>query len=98
MSIILGINAYHAGSSATLLIDGEPVVAIAEERLNRIKYYAGFPTLSIKKCLEIANINISDVEHVALGRDPNANLFEKIKYTFTGQKLKIILQSYLQGV
>ena len=37
---ILGINAYHAGSSATLLIDGEPVVAIAEERLNRIKYYA----------------------------------------------------------
>ena len=36
MSIILGINAFHAGAS-TLLIDGEPVAAIAEERLNRVK-------------------------------------------------------------
>ena len=53
MSIILGINVFHAGASATLLIDGEPVAAIAEERLNRVKYYAGFPTMSIKKCLEI---------------------------------------------
>ena len=39
MSIILGINAFHPGSSACLLIDGKPVVAIAEERLNRIKYF-----------------------------------------------------------
>mgnify|MGYP001253394141 CR=1 FL=1 len=81
MSIILGINAYHAGASATLLINGEPVAAIAEERLNRIKYYAGFPSLSIKKCLEIADIDIKDVEHVAIGRNPNANKFEKIRYT-----------------
>lgn len=81
MSIILGINAYHAGASATLLINGEPVAAIAEERLNRIKYYAGFPSLSIKKCLEIADIDIKDVEHIAIGRNPNVNKFEKIRYT-----------------
>ena len=81
MSIILGINAFHAGASTTLLIDGEPVAAIAEERLNRVKYYAGFPTMSIKKCLEIGGIDISQVEHVAVGRDYNANKWEKIKYT-----------------
>jgi carbamoyltransferase len=87
MSIILGINAYHAGASATLLINGEPVAAIAEERLNRIKYYAGFPTLSIKKCLEIANVDIGQVDHVAVGRDFNANKWEKIKYTFKNPSL-----------
>ena len=38
MSVILGINAYHAGASACLVIDGIPVHAIAEERLNRKKY------------------------------------------------------------
>ena len=47
MSIILGINAFHPGSSACLLIDGKPVVAIAEERLNRIKYFAGFPMTTV---------------------------------------------------
>ena len=42
MSVILGINTFHAGASAALLVDGEPVVALAEERLNRVKYFAGF--------------------------------------------------------
>ena len=33
MSTILGINAYHPGASAALIVDGVPVSAIAEERL-----------------------------------------------------------------
>lgn len=56
MSAILGINARHAGASAALVIDGKPVLAIAEERLNRIKYYADFPTLAIQCCLDAAGI------------------------------------------
>lgn len=43
--LILGINSFHADASA-VLVDGDTgrlVVAIAEERLNRIKHYAGFP-------------------------------------------------------
>ena len=35
MSVILGINTHHSGSSASILIDGIPIAAIAEERLNR---------------------------------------------------------------
>ena len=34
MSVILGINAFHAGSSAAIIVDGQPVVALAEERAN----------------------------------------------------------------
>ncbi len=39
MAVILGINAFHAGAAAALVVDGEPVAALPEERLNRIKYY-----------------------------------------------------------
>ena len=81
MSVILGINTFHAGSSASVIIDGVPVVALAEERLNRVKYYAGFPTLSIKKCLEIAGVKFSDIDGVAVGRDSSANLRKKLEFS-----------------
>ncbi len=81
MSVILGINTFHAGSSAAVIIDGVPVVALAEERLNRVKYYAGFPTLSIKKCLEIAGVTFSDIDGVAVGRDSSANLRKKLEFS-----------------
>lgn len=80
MSVILGINTFHAGSSAAVIIDGVPVVALAEERLNRVKYYAGFPKLSINKCLEIANLKFSDIDAVAVGRDSSANLHKKLEF------------------
>jgi carbamoyltransferase len=47
VSNIIGINAYHPGASAALLVDGIPVAAVAEERLNRKKHYAGFPKFAI---------------------------------------------------
>ncbi|MCH8806488.1 MAG: carbamoyltransferase [Planctomycetes bacterium] len=80
MSVILGINTFHAGSSAAILIDGNPVAAVAEERLNRIKYYANFPVLAVRKCLEMAGLKIGDVDAVALGRDSAANRAKKIGY------------------
>lgn len=80
MSVILGINTFHAGSSAAIIVDGLPVVAIAEERLNRVKYYAGFPKLSIQKCLEIAGLTFADVDAVAVGRDSSANLHKKLEF------------------
>ena len=80
MAIILGINTHHAGSSAALVIDGIPVAAIGEERLNRIKYYAGFPSLSILKVLEIGNVTFKDIDYVAIGRDASANVTKKLEY------------------
>ncbi len=80
MSVILGVNTFHAGSSAAIIIDGVPVAAIAEERLNRIKYYAGFPKLSIAKCLEIAGVKFSEIDAIAVGRDSSANLHKKLEF------------------
>lgn len=71
---------FHADASAALVQDGEVVFAIAEERLNRIKHYAGFPSLAIQACLDFAGAKISDVDHVAIGQDSDANLARKVRY------------------
>lgn len=81
MSVILGINAFHASASAAVIVDGVPVAAIAEERLNRIKYYAGFPKLAIEACMRQAGVGFKDIDAVAIGRDPSANRAKKMEYT-----------------
>lgn len=81
MAVILGLNAYHPGASAALLVDGVPVAAVAEERLNRVKYYGGFPTRAVHLCLQMAGLDLADVDAVAVGRDSSANLARKLEYT-----------------
>ena len=75
---ILGINAYHPDSSACIINDGVLITAIEEERITRIKHWAGFPILSIKHCLKEANIKLSDVDYISINRDPKVNLFKKL--------------------
>lgn len=78
---ILGINAFHAGASACLLRDGELVAAAEEERFRRIKYFAGFPSLAIRYCLNEAGITAYELDHVGISRDPSANLHKKLLFT-----------------
>ena len=77
---ILGINAYHADSSAALFKDGKLLAAIEEERFRRIKHWAGFPSMAIEFCLHKAGISASQLDHIAIGRDPYAKLGRKILY------------------
>jgi carbamoyltransferase len=81
--LILGLNMFHADASAALVQDGEVVFAIAEERLNRIKHYAGFPSLAIKACLDFAGAQLTDIDHVAIGQDSDANLSQKVQYALS---------------
>ena len=82
---ILGINAYHADGSAVLVRDGQLIVAVEEERFRRIKHWAGFPTESISRVLAIAGIRGSEVAHVAVSRDPKANLLRKAAFAVTNR-------------
>ncbi len=75
--IILGINSYHADSSACLIIDGNLIVALEEERINRIKHFAGFPKNSIKECIKIAKIDETEITDIAFNTKPFSNLLEK---------------------
>ncbi len=78
---ILGINAYHGDSSASIHKDGKLIVATEEERFTRIKHWAGFPEQAIKFCLQEAGIGIQDVDSVTISRDPNANINKKIVHS-----------------
>src|SRR5271156_6448214 len=64
--IILGINAYHANSSAAIVADGKLLAAVEEERLNRVKYAAGLPSRAIRYCLDQAGLKLSEVDHIAV--------------------------------
>ena len=59
---ILGINAYHGNASAAIIADGRLVAAVEEERFNRVKYAAGFPSAAIRYCLDAAGLTLSEVD------------------------------------
>src|SRR5262245_21308400 len=77
---ILGLNAYHGDASAALIKDGRLVAAAEEQRFNRVKHCAGFPTAAVKYCLHAAGIEIEAVEHIGISRDPSANLHKKVLF------------------
>src|SRR2546428_12451872 len=81
--LILGLNMFHADASAAIVQDGEVVFAIAEERLNRHKHYGGFPSLAVKACLDSVGAKVTDIDHVAIGQDSDANLAKKGQYALS---------------
>jgi carbamoyltransferase len=78
---ILGLNAYHGDAAAALVVDGELVAAAEEERFSRVKHVAGFPSLAAAWCLSEGGVKPADLDHIAIGRDPRANLGAKVRRT-----------------
>jgi len=70
---ILGLNAFHGDASAALLGDGQLLLALEEERLNRVKHWAGLPVGAAKLCLAG-----SQPDRIAISRDPRAHLSKKL--------------------
>jgi carbamoyltransferase len=92
---ILGINAYHGNASAALVCDGKLIAAVEEERFNRVKYAAGFPAAAIRYCLNVAGVTLSDIDHVAVPRNPYARLGTKLWYamrmpSFARERARVI--------
>jgi carbamoyltransferase len=81
MTLILGVNAFHADAAAALIRDGRIVAAAEEERFRRIKHWAGFPSEAIAWCLADAGVSLSDVDHVVINSQPGAHRLRKIAYT-----------------
>jgi predicted NodU family carbamoyl transferase len=80
---ILGLNAFHADSSAVLLRDAKLIAAAEEERIRRIKHWAGFPSQAIAYCLAEADAQLSDVDYVAFNQDNRASFLRKVGYFLT---------------
>jgi len=68
---ILGINTGFAhDASAALIGQGRIVMAVEEERLDRVKFGKGFPRKAIDQCLEAAGIRLADVDAVGFNFQP----------------------------
>jgi carbamoyltransferase len=78
--IVLGLNAFHGDSSAALVKDGKLIAAAEEERFRRIKHWSGLPTEAMKWCLADAGLKLSDVDHIAINRNPKVNNLRRALY------------------
>jgi len=95
---ILGLNTFHGDSSACLFKDDQLIMAIEEERLRRIKHWAGFPSQAIAACLNDAGISVKDLDHITVSKNPSANLFKKITHTLLKhKKLSTIIDRLTQS-
>src|SRR5579871_6655967 len=74
--VILALNAFHGDASAAVLRDGQLIAALEEERLNRMKHWAGLPLNAARVCL-----GEEHPDHIAISRDPRANLHRKLLRT-----------------
>jgi carbamoyltransferase len=79
---VLGINAFHGDASAVLIRDGTMVAGVEEERLNRVKHWAGFPARAVRAVLAEGGTDLRVVDHVAVSRDPRAHLLDKALFAF----------------
>ncbi len=94
---ILGINAYHADASACIIKDGKLIFAVEEERLNRVKHWAGFPVESINACLDSAGLQLQDVDFIAFNSNPYTNLAKKIYYVLKRQRSLQFIKSRVKN-
>jgi len=77
---VLGISDTH-NAAAALLLDGEYLRALQEERSKRVKNYSGFPDASISWLLKHNDLQSSDVDIVGLAghhQPPDRNRDELI--------------------
>jgi carbamoyltransferase len=80
---ILGISAFYHDSAAAILIDGELIAAVQEERFTRTKHDSGFPAHAIKYVLEEAGIDYNELTAVVFYEKPLLK-FERLLETYHG--------------
>jgi carbamoyltransferase len=78
---ILGLNVFHADTSACIIKDNKLVAAIEEERFTRVKHFSGFPKNSIDFCLNEANLSLSEIDYICVNYNKNYNFREKLLFS-----------------
>lgn len=81
MSKILGISAFYHDSAAVLIINGEVIAAVQEERFTREKHTPDFPIQAIKYCLEEGGLEIDELDAIVFYDKPLLK-FERLLQTY----------------
>lgn len=90
---ILGLKIEEC-CAAALMKDGEIIAACSEERFTRKKNYSGFPLMSIKYCLEEADLNIDDIDIIAI--ESLHNSIDGILYSYVQRRSSFSMQDYIK--
>src|SRR5881397_1646849 len=70
MTSILGISAFYHDSAACLVVDGEILAAVQEERFTRIKHDHRFPMNAVRYCLKEWGGSTEQLQYVAFYDKP----------------------------
>ncbi len=92
---ILGISAFYHDSSAAILVDGQIVAAVQEERFTRKKHDDAFPSHSVQYCLKEAGLSIDELDAVVFYDKPFLK-FERLLetyYAFAPKGLRSFIQA-----
>ncbi len=81
MVAILGVSAFYHDSAAALVVDGEIVAAVQEERLTRKKHDASFPINAIRACLREGTITVDELDYIAFYEKPLVH-FDRLLETY----------------
>jgi len=74
MVAVLGISAHYHDAAAALVVDGEVIAAMQEERFTRIKNDAALPIHAARACLARAGLKAGDLDAVVFYENPFAKL------------------------
>ena len=77
-------------AGVTLLINGNHICSISEERLSRIKYDGNFPIKSIEYCLSMGNLSPQDIDLICVPSMCVDIFFKQVNDNLLHQKLKEI--------
>ena len=80
---VIGISAYYHDSAAALIIDGEIISAVQEERFTRKKHDSSFPKEALKYCLKNNKLTLKDIDYVIYYEKPLLT-FERLLETYLG--------------
>jgi carbamoyltransferase len=69
---VLGISYGYHDATASLVIDGNVVMASGEERFTRQKHDSNFPAYAVRACLDAGNVKPEELDQVVFHEDPHA--------------------------
>jgi carbamoyltransferase len=74
VSAVLGISAHYHDAAAALVVDGQVVAAMQEERFSRLKNDPGLPRRAARACLAQAGLVAGDLDRVVFYENPYAKI------------------------
>jgi len=80
---VLGISAFYHDSAAAIIVNGEIIAAVQEERFTRKKHDPSYPKNAINYVLKESTLKLNEVDHIAFYEKPFLK-FERLLETYVG--------------